>query len=178
MLCDLCLTAVVSDPATAHALYRRIRASLTRLLDLKLGEPCQLKFAGRRQMMLLLDKSALHHLDAGSRGRCFGLYLREGQHRAIFVEHGLPRIVLLEVLAHEYAHAWQNEHCPHDASLEIQEGFAEWVAYKLLQSWGCHKRTARMLRRDDLYGLGLQTMLAWEREEGVRGVLRRVTGSG
>jgi hypothetical protein len=82
------------------------------------------------------------------------------------------------VLAHEYAHAWQNERCPPDAPLEIQEGFAEWVSFKLLQSWGCGKRMARMLRRDDLYGLGLQKMLEWERREGAPGVLRRVADSG
>ena len=124
--------------------------------------------------MRLLDKSALHHLDAGSRKLCFGLFLREGRHRAIFIEHGLPRIVLLEVLAHEFAHAWQSEQSPPDAPLEVQEGFAEWVSYKLLESLGCHKRMARILKRDDLYGQGLQQVLAWERESGVAGVLAKV----
>jgi hypothetical protein len=176
-MCGRCRQTVVADPDSAHALYRRVRSQLIKLLDLRLDEPCQLKIAGQRQMLGLLDKSALLHLDAGSRGRCFGLFLREGNHRAIFVEEGLPQIVLLEVLAHEYAHAWQSEHCPSDLPLLVQEGFAEWVSYKLLQKWGCRKRLARMLRRDDIYGRGLRKMLAWERDCGTQSVLRRVMSS-
>ena len=162
------------DPGHAHALYRRVRSDLRRTLGLQLRTPCQLKLAGRRQMGRLIDKTTLRHMDEGSRGRCFGLFLREGQHRAIFVEYGLPQIVLLEVLAHEYAHAWASENCPHDLPIPIQEGFAEWVAYKLLTRWGCKRRTARMIRRLDLYGRGLQTVLGWEREGGVEGVFRRI----
>lgn len=175
-LCDPCRSTSITDPTQAHALYKRVRSGLLRTLGLKLGEPCQLKIVGRRQMLSLIDKSTLHSLDADSRGRCFGLFLREGRHRAIFVEYGLPQIVLLEVLAHEYAHAWQSERCPADLSPELQEGFAEWVAFKLLQSWGCRHRIARMLRREDMYGHGLQTILAWEREGGTAEVFRRVTG--
>ncbi len=161
----------------AHALYRRVRAGLQRTLGIGLQEPCQLKMAGHRQMLQLIDKSTLHNLDADSRGRCFGLFLREGRHRAIFVEYGLPQIVLLEVMAHEYAHAWQSERCPASLSPEMQEGFAEWVAFKLLQSWGCRTRTARMLLREDVYGRGLRLMLEWEKEAGVEEVFRRLTAS-
>lgn len=174
-LCDPCQSTSVGQTAHAHILYKRVRSGLMRALGMKLGEPCQLKMAGRRQMLSLIDKSTLHSLDADSRGRCFGLFLREGRHRAIFVEYGLPQIVLLEVMAHEYAHAWQSERCAANLPPEIQEGFAEWVAYKLLQSWGCRYRTARMLRRDDVYGRGLQMMLGWEEEGGVAEVFRRVT---
>ena len=176
-LCDRCQSTSVTQPAHSHALYKRVRADLVRILGIRLGEPCQLKVAGRRQMLQLIDKSTLYTLDADSRARCFGLFLREGRHRAIFVEYGLPQIVLLEVIAHEYAHAWQSERCPPDLSPEIQEGFAEWVAFKLLQHWGCRHRTARMLRRDDVYGRGLQMMLRWEMEGGTSAVFRQVTGS-
>jgi hypothetical protein len=175
-LCDDCQSTSVTQATHAHTLYRRVRAGLLHALGMRLREPCQLKMAGRRQMLHLIEKSTLHSLDADSRGRCFGLFLREGKHRAIFVEYGLPQIVLLEVMAHEYAHAWQSERCSPDLSPELQEGFAEWVAFKLLQHWGCRNRTARMLRRDDLYGRGLQMMLGWERKGGVAEVFRRVTG--
>ena len=80
------------------------------------------------------------------------------------MEYGLPQIVLLEVLAHEYAHAWQSENCRQDLPIEELEGFAEWVAYKLLDGWGCYRRSERMLRRDDLYGRGLKLVLGWERQ--------------
>jgi hypothetical protein len=154
-----------------------VRASLARRLGLSLRQPCQLKLVSRRQLYQLIDKSSLHHLDADSRGRCFGLFIREGNHRGIFVEYGLPQIVLLEVLAHEYAHAWQSENCTAGASPEVQEGFAEWVSYKLLEGWGCYRRSERMLRRDDVYGRGLKLMLQWESEGGPANVFRMVSGT-
>jgi hypothetical protein len=125
----------------------------------------------------MVDKSSLQKLDADSRGRCFGIFVRQGAHKAIFIEHGLPRIVLLEVMAHEYAHAWQSENSPPDAPLIVQEGFAEWVAYKLLASWGCYRRSDRMLRRDDLYGRGLRVILGWEAAGGEREVFSKMRTS-
>lgn len=174
-LCDRCQSTAVSDHAYAHALYRRVRAGLARNLGMSLTQPCQLKLANRRQLLSLIEKSSLHSLDADSRGRCFGLFMREGAHRAIFVEYGLPQIVLLEVMAHEFAHAWQSENCRAEQAPEVQEGFAEWVAYKLLEGWGCRRRSERMLRRDDIYGRGLKMMLQWEKDGGQAEVFRRVT---
>ncbi|MEO8288540.1 MAG: protein DA1 [Chloroflexota bacterium] len=172
-LCDRCQSTAVSDPAHAHSLYKQVRSALARTLGMTLREPCQLKLVNRRQLHELIEKSSLHSLDADSRGRCFGLFIREGMHRAVFVEYGLPQIVLLEVMTHEYAHAWQSENCNSESTPEIQEGFAEWVSYKLLQSWGCTRRSERMLRRDDIYGRGLKKMLQWEREGGIAEVFRR-----
>jgi hypothetical protein len=77
-------------------------------------------------------------------------------------------------MAHEFAHAWQSEQSPNDMPQEVQEGFAEWVAYKLLEGWGCWKRIDRMLRREDLYGRGLKLVLQWEQTEGQVGVIRRM----
>jgi hypothetical protein len=174
-LCDRCQSTAVADPTHAHTLYKQVRAGLARALGMALREPCQLKLVNRKQLHDLIEKSSLHSLDADSRGRCFGLFIREGMHRAVFVEYGLPQIVLLEVMTHEYAHAWQSENCRGESSPEIQEGFAEWVTYKLLQSWGCTRRSERMLRRDDVYGRGLKVILEWEKQGGAAEVFRRVT---
>lgn len=173
-LCDRCQSTAVADSNAAHALWRRVRESLAKELGMTLKEPCQLKLVSRNQLISMLEKSSLHTLDSDSRGRCFGLFLQQGNHKAIFIEYGLPQIVLLEVMAHEFAHAWQSEHTPMRTSLEVQEGFAEWVAYKLLHSWGCYRRSDRMLRRDDLYGHGLQMVLSWEQEGGKAEVFRRI----
>ncbi|MDQ6695607.1 MAG: protein DA1 [Chloroflexota bacterium] len=173
-LCERCQSTSVSDHAHAHTLFRRVRAALTTNLGMALREPCQLRLAARNQLGNLIDKSSLHSLDADSRGRCFGLFIQEGRQRAIFVEYGLPQIVMLEVMAHEYAHAWQSENCAPGMPAEVQEGFAEWVSYKLLQAWGCGRRGERMLRREDLYGQGLQIVLNWEKAGGEAEVMRRV----
>lgn len=173
-LCDRCQTTVVSDRKQAEALYDGVRATLMRLLGVTLRKPCGLQLVSRGQLLGLIAKSSLYSLDAESKDRCFGLFIREGKHRAIFVEYALPQIVLLEVMAHEYAHAWQNEHCQAELDPEIQEGFAEWMTYKLLQGWNCKKRMERMKRRDDVYGRGLKKMLQWEAEGGIAEVFRRV----
>lgn len=172
-LCDNCQATVVSDRKHAEALYDGVRAGLMRLLGITLQKSCGLQLVSRNQLLGLIAKSSLYTLDAESKDRCFGLFIREGKHRAIFVEYALPQIVLMEVMAHEYAHAWQNENCPGELTPEVQEGFAEWVTYKLLQSWGATKRTERMLRRDDIYGRGLKKMLQWEEEGGIAAVFRR-----
>jgi hypothetical protein len=86
--------------------------------------------------------------------------------------------VLIEVLAHELAHAWQSELGEWHAPQEVQEGFAEWVAYRLLKSWGCYRRYERMLRRSDLYGHGLRLVLAWDEQGGRQEVIRRVLAAG
>lgn len=174
-LCARCQSTAVSDPAHAHALYRRVRAALAQSLSITLREPCQMKLVNRRQLLQLIEKTSLTSLDADSRGRCFGLFMREGTCKAIFIEHGLPQIVLLEVIAHEFTHAWQSENCQTESTPEVQEGFAEWVAYKLLQGWGCYRRSDRMLRREDVYGRGLKLILDWEREGGKAEVFRRMT---
>lgn len=174
LLCERCHSTAVSGSARAEELYARVRAAVAGVLGLQLRQACPLKLVDRRQMHRIIARSTLHVLDADSQGRCFGLFVREGSRRAIFVESGLPQITLMEVLAHEYAHAWQSERCPDNLPPEVQEGFAEWVAYKLMEHWGCRRRSERMLRRDDLYGRGLRLMLKWEAEGGAAEVLRRM----
>jgi len=176
-LCDRCQSTAVIDSRQAFALFGRVKHALVHRLNMSLLEPCQLKLVNRKQLLSMVDKSSLQRLDADSRGRCFGIFVRQGDHKAIFIEHGLPQIVMLEVMAHEYAHAWQSENSPPDASLVVQEGFAEWVAYKLLSGWGCYRRSDRMLRRDDLYGRGLRLVLDWEAAGGEREVFRKMSAS-
>jgi hypothetical protein len=176
-LCERCLSTAVTDPGVAAALYRQVKSRLEAQLGMGLREPCRLRVVSQEQLLSMVDKSCLHSLSPSSRGRCFGLFVRQGSRRAIFVEEGLPRIVLLEVLAHEYAHAWQSENCPQETPVEALEGFAEWVAYKLLVGWGCYRRSDRMLRRDDLYGRGLKMVLGWERIGGEGEVFCRIRGT-
>jgi hypothetical protein len=103
-----------------------------------------------------------------------GLFVHVGRLRAIYVEYGLPRIFFSEVVAHEYAHAWQAENAPLLADAELREGFAEWVAYKVMESWGCRLRLERFRARQDLYGAGLRRVLGWEAAGGVDEVLERI----
>ena len=56
---------------------------------------------------------------------------------------------------------------------QIVEGFAEWVAYRVLLALGQQRDAARLTRRDDLYGKGLQYFIALEQRSGQQGVLQR-----
>ena len=119
-------------------------------------------------------QSAIRNPQSDSGPDLVGLFVHAGRLRAIYVEYGLPRIFFSEVLAHEYAHAWQAENAPLLADPELREGFAEWVAYKTVESWGCRLRLDRFRERQDTYGAGLRRVLGWEATGGVAEVLERI----
>jgi hypothetical protein len=89
----------------------------------------------------------------------------------MYVVSGLPQILLIQTVAHEWAHAWQGENCPLLRDPLVREGFAEWVAYKTLQRMGASKKMALMEQQDGPYGQGLRKMLELERRGGLSGVL-------
>ena len=173
-LCHNCHLTAVYDPAQANAVYDRVRRTLHEVLGLTVAVPTHFHLVNHDQLMALADRHTPASLENDARHRCFGLFLREGHLRAIYAEYGLPQIVFCEVLAHEYAHVWQGEHCPLLTDVRVREGFAEWVAFKMLEYWGCTRRLAHFRRRTDLYGQGLQLMLEWERAGGAQAVLERV----
>jgi hypothetical protein len=89
----------------------------------------------------------------------------------MYVLSGLPQILLIQTVAHEWAHAWQGENCPLLKDPLVREGFAEWAAYKTLQAMGATKKMALMEEQNGLYGEGLRRMLELERHGGMDGVL-------
>jgi hypothetical protein len=103
--------------------------------------------------------------------RTLGLYARRGMRRGIYIQTGLPRLLFLQVAAHEYAHVWQGENCPTLPAGLTYEGFAEWVAYQVLGFYSYRRGQERMLRRQDLYGQGLRWALVEEANRGVQGLL-------
>jgi hypothetical protein len=53
----------------------------------------------------------------------------------------------------------------------VHEGFAEWVAYKVLGYYGYNDQMTRMQARDDIYGQGLHWALGVEVQAGAVGVI-------
>ena len=103
--------------------------------------------------------------------RTLGLYARRGMRRGIYIQTGLPRMLFLQVAAHEYAHAWQGENSPTLRDGLVHEGFAEWVAYRLIGLYGYDRAQERMLARQDIYGQGLRWALDEEAAHGMQGVI-------
>lgn len=81
-----------------------------------------------------------------------------------------PLHLIVEVIAHEYTHNWQNEHMsktlkesniPFDGKLFI-EGFAQWVAFRVMDYFGIHSNLTEITLRGvdvlnpDEYGLGFR----------------------
>jgi hypothetical protein len=111
----------------------------------------------------------INHLDPQ---RTLGLYARRGMRRGIYVQTGLPRLLFLQIAAHEFAHAWQGENCPLLRQPLAHEGFAEWVSYRVMEFFGYERGCQRMRERDDVYGQGLRWALDLEARCGAQAVLQ------
>lgn len=104
-----------------------------------------------------------------------GFYVRSQGKAMIYVEAGLTRGMLLGTLAHELGHAWQAEQIGHGAGAIDplnSEGFAEWIAYKALLARGFRTLATRARDRQDIYGQGLNRLLALEASRGREAALQ------
>ncbi len=167
-VCSRCDRTAIYDEVVARTLFEQVKAITDRDLGLALNVPTPVYLVDRNQLALMAQ-----HLDGDAQplDQSLGFYLRQGRQRGIYVLLGLPQILLMRVLAHECAHAWQAEHNPFGGELLAWEGFAEWVAYKTLAGLGYADALRQMCARRDVYGDGLRWMLEIERARGVQGVL-------
>jgi hypothetical protein len=175
--CADCHASAVYTPAAATALFRQVQA-FAETLGLTLNIPTGLALADRRQLAEIIQEQ----LPAASPGdgldprRTLGLYARRGLKRGIYIQSGLPRNLLLQITAHEFAHAWQGENCPLLDNPLVREGFAEWLAYSLLGSLELSKEQRQMTKRSDLYGDGLRWAQQTVTELGLPGLLAACRG--
>ena len=162
-ICGQCHQTAVYNPTTANAVYEQVRGIITQKLGITLNVPTVLVLVGCDQLSEIL-RQANHSTDDVT--HLLGIYVRHGRKRAIYAQSGLPRLLLMQVIAHEWGHAWQMENAPLLRELQAKEGFAEWVAYKVMAVIGAREILARMENRQDVYGRGLRDVLALERECG------------
>lgn len=180
-VCAACHTTAVYSPEAAASLYAELKEVISTDLGLTLNIPTGLAMVDRHGLRQVIDRqssggpkmvtsaSPPGALDAN---HTLGLYARRGMRRGIYIQTGLPRLLFLQVAAHEYGHAWQGENCPLLRDPIIHEGFAEWVAYHVSGRFGDRRGQERMRSRRDVYGNGLRWALAVEAREGPAGVLR------
>lgn len=183
--CANCHATAIYAPQVAVALYEEMKQTSAQHLGLTLNIPTGLALVDRNQL-----REVIRRQKASERGdiqgqassiassiledeaqRTLGLYARRGLRRGIYLQSGLPRMLFLQVAAHEYAHAWQGENCPTLRAGLMHEGFAEWVAYRLIGLYGYHRGQERMLARQDIYGQGLRWALGEEAAHGAQGVI-------
>ena len=167
--CVRCHTTAIYDPHKAHALYTATVQALAQHPGLVLRVGVTFR---------LVDQPTLqgygHFTATDATPRLLGLYRWERRTRIIFVLYGLPLVTFREVVAHEFAHAWQKEHCPLLSDEAWIEGFAEWVAYRHLLSLGASKAAERLRLPQSPYAALLERCLHLEQQHGVDGVLERI----
>jgi len=167
--CARCHQTAVYDPARAQVLFEHVARVVTDQLDLGLNVGTDFTLVDHQHLRRLAEET---HLDIQSdTNNVVGLFVRDGRKRVMYLLSGLPQVLLIQTVAHEWAHAWQGENCPLLQDPLVREGFAEWVAYKTLQVMGAVKKMALMEQQDGLYGEGLREMLELERRDGVSSVI-------
>ena len=169
-ICPLCRASAVDDVLTARALYEQVIELVEREVGLRVHRRPGFGLYSHDDMQRL--QAALAQPSEGA--RLLGVYVKLGARREIALETGLPRLLMLKVIAHEYGHAWQGENCPFLTDTQLLEGFCEWVAYKVMGATGVTDVQMRQVVAPGFYGDALRRVLAIEMERGVEGVLRTV----
>lgn len=168
-ICAHCHRTAVYDSQNAGALFAQVTAVVVEQLGLALNVGAAFSLVDQQHLQRLAE--AADFAPADDPQRVIGLFVRQGRKRVMYVLSGLPRVLFLQTVAHEWAHAWQGENCPLLRDALVREGFAEWVAYKTLQALGAVKKATQMAQRSGLYGEGLQQMMRLEQQHGISGVL-------
>ena len=177
LTCRLCQASAVFTSDVAAALYEKMKDAIFTRLGFELNIPTGLAMVDRNQLkeVIRLQTDGTQERSIGHQEldpeRTLGVYARRGMRRGIYIQTGLPRLVFLQVAAHEYAHAWQGENCPILRNVVFHEGFAEWVAYHMIGFYGYHDSQERMLARQDHYGQGLKWALSIEQSQGLKAVI-------
>jgi len=162
-VCPKCRAEAVTDPLEVRRVFTEVRRFIEADLALKTPEGIALE--------LQEDLGATTAAAPLQTYRELGAFVRTGNKPRIVIQEGLPRPLLYETLAHELAHAWQSERAVRNQRLLVKEGFAQWVAGKVLAKYG-HEAALRSLRsRSDLYGQGFRLMEGIERRRGTKGVV-------
>jgi hypothetical protein len=176
--CDVCARDIVLDIPAVRAVYSEAIRRAQEAAGITLAVVPELHAVGRRAMGRLRQRVTPVDDATGAARHVLGLFIRDGQRSAVYVEVGLPRPLLLGTLAHELAHAWQSEAATPVGDLLQREGFAEWVAHRVLVAGGHREVAVRATRRNDTYGRGLRHFLALESAQGSAAVLAAGRGVG
>jgi len=190
-ICTTCWQTAVVDQEDAEQLFRMVRRRMKRDLDLSTDHDIEFRLVGRDELDSLTNGRASGH-ELGYyqyQAETTTTYLttrdRQGREEKrvagerteekfrIFILYGLPEKRLMEVAAHELAHDWMHANLPKIKAPIFEEGFAEYVAWLVDESFG-HAGLMRRIEEntDPVYGDGFKMMrnLA-ERHGGLQGLI-------
>ena len=177
--CATCFSTAVTSMEDAKRLYNEMHRLLSKTLMIEIPILPNLSLVERARMIELHQQAGILAGTDTPLGpehqHLLGFYQSVGTDQHIYIEQLLPQTLFRAVAAHELAHSWQSTHAPQGQPTKIVEGFAEWVAYRSLLLLGHQADAARLTRRNDLYGQGLQYFITLERQQGQQGVLQRAS---
>ncbi len=128
-VCVVCKRRVLSD-GQARQYYQDIYSQVyNKLSPYKVFDMPPLEIVGPKNLVQILKQSTQGHL--------YGFW--DPNQRKIFMRTCLTKAEFLSTEAHELAHAWHNAllgQASGNMNKKTKEGFAQWVAYKVLESWG------------------------------------------
>jgi hypothetical protein len=163
IICKECQVEVVRDPQEARRLAGQVKDWIQDHLHLRL--PSQVCFQYVKDLAPYLGTQLL------GTTRELGAFFREGEEVRILLINEMPRATLIETVAHELAHVWQNGRIPKNQRLLIKEGFAQWVASKVLNAFKCVQALKVLQEREDMYGQGYRHVQKIENRSGVPAVI-------
>lgn len=167
VICRDCSKTAILDRSNFHSIIVEVSKDIERNLLMTVVSDIEFKLADR------FDTSR-----EAEGYRELGQFIRTGNDFSIEILKGLSRPICLETVAHELAHAWQYENHPHLKDQELVEGFAQWVAGKVLEHKGYSDLIVRLHLRDDVYGRGYRRLKEWERLYGISGVFQQLKKHG
>ncbi len=166
MICADCRPTAVIRPQQLKRLSREVQNHLD------------------RHMLMIIENDIRWFLeddlpgDADDNLRESGRFIQVNDDFTIKILKGLSRDLCIEIIAHELAHAWQAENFPNLKDKLHQEGFAQWVAAKVVEDYRFDRLLERFDARDDVYGDGYRLMMRLEKQYGVEGMFKYLRKQG
>jgi len=165
--CRKCLEKRVLTQSVAQDLLDEVQWFCQEELGLVVKQPYKLRLADTAADIPKLHTDA-YTLSLSTVG------LWAPRERTMWAVKGYPYWFTSAVLAHEHAHAWQQEHCPRQ-SQDLMEGFAAWVEWRVVSNLGYTTFAENMYKLPcPIYGRGLRRCLQLEQQVGTAGLLTRV----
>lgn len=158
-ICEECAQKRVTDLDDLSRLFNEVREFCAEDLGLQVSQPFQLRLATRPEEMprrgsdtYFLGRSVVGLWDPAS--------------RQIWLGKDYPVWFAAAVLAHEFTHVWQWQHCPRQ-SPDVMEGFASWVEWRVAHHLGRAVFAENLLHTlCPVYGRGLRRCLRLEEQVG------------
>ena len=158
---------VITTKEQAAPIFEKMRGYLYYKMNMNVVYPYVMDIVSAEELDKICPKAY--------RGVEIGLYRFEGTFHHIYILNNLAVDDFLGTAAHEFTHAWQTENCPADQNLITKEGFADWVAYKVLQFDGAINSSQGIFYRSDpVYGQGFKTMIQIDDKSGIQAVINYV----